>query len=466
MRTDRFADDSHRPRYHFLPPANWINDPNGPIELHGEYHLFYQHNPNAASWGNMHWGHAFSRDLVRWEHLPPALAPTPGGPDKDGVFSGCAHNVNGTPMLFYTGVHPETQCVALADERLRNFRTFERNPVIPAAPPKLQGRAWTGFRDPFAWKAADGWYALIGSGIEGTGGTALLYRSKDFLSWEYLHPLCVGNPHETGTMWECPMFFDMGERKHLLAVSPYARPVFFLGVYTDHRFSPERQGLLDFGHCYYAPTGFIDSKGRRIVWGWLKERRNADSQNAAGWSGCLSLPRELSLHTDGRLRVRPVEEVKGLRGRHRHFDARNISPGTLHRLDGIQGAQLEIEAEFEVHHSAALGLAVRLSNDGTESTEVLYRSDNRELYVNCDRSSVDPNSAGGLDAGPFALSRGERLRLRVFVDHSVIEVYANERACISSRIYPTQKDSMSVALLARGGAAKLIGLDTWELAKA
>src|SRR6202030_500844 len=108
----KLASDPLRPQYHFLPAANWMNDPNGPIYFNGAYHMFYQHNPNGAYWGDMHWGHAISHDMLHWRHLPIALAPSPGGPDKDGVFTGSTVIDNGTPTVMYTGVNPEVQMIA------------------------------------------------------------------------------------------------------------------------------------------------------------------------------------------------------------------------------------------------------------------------------------------------------------------------------------------------------------------
>src|SRR6476659_8036409 len=107
----RLAADQHRPQYHYLPPSNWMNDPNGLIQWRGRYHLFYQYNPNGAVDGTIHWGHAASDDLVHWRGLPIALAPTPGGPDHDGVYSGCALDHDGVPTLMYTVVHPQVQCI-------------------------------------------------------------------------------------------------------------------------------------------------------------------------------------------------------------------------------------------------------------------------------------------------------------------------------------------------------------------
>ena len=129
----RAAMDMHRPRYHFLPPANWMNDPNGLIQWQGKVHMFYQHNPDAPFWALMHWGHAVSEDGVHWTHLPIALAPTSGGPDKDGCFSGCAVDNDGVPTLVYTGVRPECQCIA----RIRRARTVPS--PTPASNKRTEG---------------------------------------------------------------------------------------------------------------------------------------------------------------------------------------------------------------------------------------------------------------------------------------------------------------------------------------
>src|SRR2546423_3561670 len=160
--------DPHRPRYHFLPPANWLNDPNGLIHWKGEYHMFYQYNPNGPFWGTIHWGHAASADLVHWRHLPVALAPTPGSADEHGCFSGCAVDNNGVPTLVYTGVRGEEQlpCIATGSDDMLTWQKYPGNPVI-AAPP--DGIDPLDFRDHSVWWETDAWYQVIGSGIKDLG---------------------------------------------------------------------------------------------------------------------------------------------------------------------------------------------------------------------------------------------------------------------------------------------------------
>lgn len=248
---ERFASDPHRPRYHFLPPENWLNDPNGPIWYDGRHHLFYQHNPDEAKWGNIHWGHAVSDDLVHWEDWPMALIPGTEGVDELHCFTGCAFvQEDGTPTIAYTGINPgadpqarrhESQSLAVSQDGMLTWQKIAQNPVI-ADPP--EGLDVTGFRDPCVWREGDSWYMVIGSGIEDEGGAVLAYRSRDLIDWEYLGPLMVGDAEEHGTMWECPDFFPLGEA-HLLLVSTLGRQMFLTGGWDREQFMPTGEGWAD-----------------------------------------------------------------------------------------------------------------------------------------------------------------------------------------------------------------------------
>lgn len=467
--TVRLASDPHRPRYHFLPAANWMNDPNGLIQFNGEYHLFYQHNPNGPFWGTIHWGHAVSRDLVRWTHLPIALAPELGKPDWNGVWSGSAVNANGVPMVFYTGVSPEVVNVAVGDENLRTLAKYHANPVV-AGPP--QGFRVTGFRDPFVWRDGDDWYMVIGSGIQGSGGTVLLYRSRNLYDWEFLNPLYVGRREETGEMWECPNFFRLGD-KYVLLVSTLGKTLYFVGTYRDYRFVPEVQGATDYGPNFYAALTMEDERGRRIMFGWLPEGRSEEAQRAAGWAGVMSLPRVLSLRPDGTLEFRPAEEVETLRGSHFGVSGVTVGADSSYRLpyplpgaggsEDSEGRQLEIQVEFEKSAARRYGIKVRTSPEGDEQTLIYYDAEMGQVYVDRQSSSLSPDAHRGVSSGPLQIEPGEPLRLRVFVDGSVVEVFANDRIVITSRIYPTRADSTGIEVFAEGGDVTVESLDVWEM---
>jgi beta-fructofuranosidase len=464
------AADPHRPIYHFLPPGNWLNDPNGLIQWQGAYHLFYQYNPHGPFHGTIHWGHAVSEDLVHWTHLPIALAPTPGGPDEDGCYSGCAVNDDGVPTLVYSAHRHgrERPCIATSTDQLLSWQKHPGNPVSAAPPPDMELVA---FRDHAVWRDGDTWYQLIGAGIQGQGGTALLYRSPNLIDWEYLQPIHVGDkrrtePIWTGSMWECPDLFAL-DGSHVLLISVWddhrtLYSAYFAGNYAEHRFTPRTEGIVDPG-CFYAPQTMRDDQGRRLMWGWLRENRPGEAQRAAGWSGVMSLPRVLSIAPDGSLGQAPAPELQALRGRHFRLGSLEIAPGSSGLLPPMRGDTLEIVAEIDPGDATEVGVIVRGAPDGSEETQIVYDRTAGRLYVDRARSSLDRSVARDTQGGPLRLGEGEPLRLHVFLDRSVVEVFANGRAAHATRIYPTRDDSLGLDVFARGGSARLRQIDVWEM---
>ena len=310
------APDPDRPAYHFLPPSNWMNDPNGPCYWKGEYHLFYQHNPKEAQWGPMYWGHAASKDMVHWRHLPIAMSPTPGGPDKDGVWSGSFVENHGQPTLIYTGVNPEVQCLATSQDMLTWTKRAE--PVLTGPPAGYN----TGFRDPCLWREDGSWRMAIGSGTRGKGGAVLLYRSENLTDWSFVGPLFEapapeqpragakpGDGVAMGEMFECPDLFYLGAHRSMLYVSTQGKVFYWLGRYWKGKFTPDSPPRVLAEGPFYAPKSFLAPHKRRIIWGWIQETRSKEAQLKAGWSGVMSLPIEPFLHYEGSLGLRPAREV-------------------------------------------------------------------------------------------------------------------------------------------------------------
>ncbi len=471
---ERFAADRHRPRYHFLPPANWMNDPNGPIWFDGRYHLFYQYNPNEAKWGDIHWGHAVSADLVHWEDWPVALAPETEGIDTSGCYTGCAFvREDGTPVLAYTGVptregregvRSDNQSLAVSHDGMFTWEKIEQNPVI-AGPP--EGLDVVGFRDPCVWRERGRWYMLVGSGIEGVGdaGTALLYRSNDLIDWEYAGQLVGGEARskldERGGMWECPDFFPLGGRRVLL-VSALGRQRYLSGGWTSEEFTPGAEGWVDHGRSFYAGKSFEGPHGRRILWGWLRESREQQAQLAAGWSGVMSLPRVLKTRSGGFLHYEPAEELERLRGEHAGHADTNLRAGEDRTLK-MEGDCLELSLEASHAPGSRLTVSVLRSPAGEESTDVYYDGRNERVGIDTIGSSLDRAVETRDSSGPLTLKPDEPLRLRIFVDRSVVEVFANGRACVTERVYPTRPDSTTVRLGVQGGRATVRRLDIWRM---
>ncbi|MBL8130459.1 MAG: glycoside hydrolase family 32 protein [Anaerolineae bacterium] len=458
---ERIASDFQRPIYHFLPPSNWMNDPNGFIQWQGQYHLFYQYNPFGAVWGNMHWGHATSRDLIHWQDHPIALAPTPGGPDEAGCFSGCAVDVDGTPMLFYTGARGErhdtqTQCRAISRDGLMTWEKDLRNPILHRVP-DLSGQQ-ADFRDPFVWKQGDAWYMVVGSRVEDVGGAVFLYRSDDLVTWTYLHPLLIGDRERTGLVWECPNFFPLDDHRWVLIVSAHTGSAtgtvfYFVGDYVDHQFTPAVQGVLDHASLY-APLTTLDDAGRRLLIGWIREERPDSALTAAGWAGAQSIPRVLSLDSGSRLLMTPVSELGAIRGRHSRLAARPLDgEATLE----VSGRALDLDAEFVPERDGTCGISVVCSMDGGERTDVFYDAAQETLTV---RTVID-GAAPTVRVVPHALDAGEHLRLRLLLDGSVLEIIANQRTSLTHRVYSGDAAHQGVRVVGR--QARLNALDIWEM---
>ena len=434
------ATDPLRPIFHLQTRANWINDPNGPLNFNGEYHMFFQHNPYGEKWGNMSWGHAVSDDMVHWRHLPIVLTPEPDSYDKDGVFSGCAVNDDGVLTIIYTGVHPEVQCIARSYDNGRTFTKFEGNPVIAASPIENT----TGFRDPFVWRDGDWWYCVIGSGINGEGGTAFLYRSKNLEQWDYLNPIAAG----FGTMWECPNFFPVGD-KWALVVSPYGECKYSIGDFKKHIFHPGEWRRMDFGGRggFYAPNCLVDEKGRRIMWGWI----TGGGTNGAPWNGMLTLPRVITLGEDNRLHQSPLPELKALRKEHQSFENLVLDKDMDFVLPDFAGNAFEMMVEFDISGVRKVGIDVLRTPDGKENQRISF--DNQNLVL-----------SSGDKSGEFQLTPNEDvLLLHIFVDRSVIEVFANNRECLTHRVYPERADARGISLFSEGRPATVKKIDLWKM---
>ena len=466
----QFAADPYRPLYHFVAPANFMGDPNGTIFWKGKYHLFYQYNPDGAydQSSRMHWGHAVSENLVHWRDLPIALTPTLSGPDRSGCWSGGAFDNDGVPTLIYYG-HPEGNCIATSDDDLIRWQKHPANPVIPHPP---EGQAeWRPF-DPCMWKEGNTYYSLAGGKLENIGDTAFLFQSRDMLNWQYMHPLYASGlekPPES----DCavPDFFPLGDKHMLLFASHERGAQYYIGTYADHKFHPERHGRLNFGEFtltsghVLAPLSLVDDRNRRICFAWIAEGRSEAVQKAYGWSGIMSLPLMFSLFDDYTLRIEPVEELASLRREYRRLENVHIPSNASILLEDIEGDCLEMEVEFATGDAETFGISVRCSPDSAEQTIISYNHKENVLALDAQASSLHPAFVGHTtQQSPFDQATGEPLKLRIFVDRSVVEVFADSRLYLAKRIYPSRPDSLGISLFSRGGTTTVRAMDVWQMA--
>ncbi|MER6614120.1 GH32 C-terminal domain-containing protein [Streptomyces xantholiticus] len=495
----RFADDPHRPGYHFMPPRHWMNEPHAPLHHQGLHHIFYQHNPRGPYWSRITWGHAVSKDLVTWRHLPTALTPATVPVAPQGIWSGSATTgPDGTPALFFTAGDDRrtpNQCVGLArpadtdDVDLTRWVTrpapvVELDTTLRAGDGDRQGPVLAGeFRDPFVWREDGSWFMLVGSGVEGVGGTCLLYESGDLEQWSLVGPFTVGDVSlhpETGVMWELPVLLPLGtdERgrtRHVFLVSPWwpepgphslTYAWYWIGTWdaASRTWTPDDPvpRHFDYGAHFTGPTGTVDAAGRALLWSIAQDRRSDADHHRSGWAHNAGLPLQLSLGDDGDLRIAPVAELSSLR-EPPLLDLRDVSAAEAGAVlaSCVRGDMLEIALEAELPDSARLELAVRRSPDGHEATSVTYDAARGAFGVDRSRTGGTCPEVVDVREGPLALKEG-LLSLRVFVDRSMVEAYANERRSITTRTYPARPDALGLALTA-DSEVRVRRLTVWPL---
>jgi beta-fructofuranosidase len=447
--------DSNAPRFRVRPPANWINDPNGPFRWGDRYHLFYQHNPNAPVHADIHWGHASSPDLARWRHHPIALIPTPGGPDEAGCWSGCVVDDGGVPTAVYTGIDHHhsglgTVCLARAadpaDPALNEWKPLPA-PVVPGPP---DGLDVVMFRDPFVFRHAGRRWALVGAGHADGRPSVLLYDCADLTDWRFAGVLLDGDdPVAMDTLgdkavgWECPQLLETPQGEWVLVVSLWDGAPRTTGYLTgglerspEHglRFTPRTGGPLDHGRDFYAPA-VLQEPERALMWGWSWESRGPGGAERAGWAGVLTAPRVVDVHADGTLRVLPAPELNTLRAAEPFLTVPGTGTGAGTRLPDAY--DLAVTARTVTTVGLGEGLTLRI--DPTAGTLTVRRT-GRPAPVEV----REP--------------RGAELSVRVLVDGSLYEVFADDRAVVTERVYRAPGGAPELTVTGTGAT-----VTAWEL---
>ena len=473
----RLASDPYRPVYHYVNPEGMLNDPNGLCHWRGRYHLFYQAYPPEDP--RQHWGHAVSEDLVDWRDLPLAIYP---GIEMH-CFSGSTLVEQDRVIAMYHGTHAGNMVAVSSDPLLLNWEEIPGNPVIPPVPMDEQGRPYRVY-DPCIWKEKEGYYSLSGTYWKGAFFkdcvmVQQLFFSPDLKRWDYLGPFVEGTgftePGEDGAV---PYFWPIGDKHILLFASHKRGSQYLLGDYdkANRRFKPFAHGRFNFGLIgpggVHAPSAAPDGKG-----GCYVIHNINDAMSTKGWNHLMSMVRVLTLRDDNTLAIEPVPAVASLRQDHKHIGRMPLPADQEIVLDGIAGSAMEIAVELEQEDAVEISLCVLRSPDGKEYTTVsLLQSDDTmaagsggehrqfKLVLDSTHSSARTDvHARPPEIAPLELSRSEPLRLRVFVDRSVVEVFANERQCLAVRVYPQRKDSLGVSLRAQGSDAVLHRLDAWRM---
>ena len=451
---ERILSDPARPGYHFANPEGVAMpfDPNGAIYWKGRYHLFYIFQDSRSGHRADHWGHVSSTDLFHWRHHPTGLL--------DGMYSGnCFVNADGVPTICYHQKGEGNAMAVALDDDLNAWRKLDT--ITPAT---REGdayhdryRSW----DPYGWHEGDSYYAIFGGKRPGIAKASALDGE-----WRYVGDLFAHGVEGVSLDEDvsCPDLFRLGDKHVLLCISHRLGCRYYVGTWKNEQFHPESHAMMSWvDHAFFAPESLLDDRGRRIMWAWIMDDPKFGVRSANGWSGVLSLPRVLSMGDDGRLRIDVPEEVEALRyGGHRQGPV-TIEADTDLPVEGVAGTSLELLIEMEGKGASSYGVVVCASPDGREQTSIFYDATEKQLKVDTRRSGRD-DTPRAVEAAPFELHEGERLTLRLFVDRSVVEVFANSRQAIARRIYPSRQDSVGVRLFAREGTARLHALQAWQIA--
>lgn len=460
-----------RQNYHFMPETGWMNDPNGLVFYKGRYHIFYQHNPYGAFWGRMFWGHAVSDDMIHWDHLPHALAPSESYDDhsEGGCFSGSGIVYGDRLYLAYTGTandgtgFVQTQCMAWSDDGI-HFQKYEQNPVITAP----DGYDKANFRDPKIFRQGDYFYMVCGA-KKGEFAQALIYRSDDIFHWEFLNVLAESKG-EFGYMWECPDFFPL-EDKYVLMFSPMGAgrrtSVYLVGDMNFHtgKFDYYTIGEVDGGFDYYAPQSFLDGKGRRILagwangWDWMPWWENWGPTFKEHWCGFFGLFREARIGENNRLSFIPLEEYESIRKEKRSSGAFQVG-GQRHCIDGGGGLSYELKLRVDLRQTTAKKLYLYLRSDNIFETVITVDFGRSELSL--DRGKADGWSKGNCHT-PLKYLDGEELLIHIYSDQSSLEVYTdNYQTVLSCNVYGELGQCYNY-MAADEGTITVKSLETWEM---
>lgn len=470
--------NSERPAFHVTPTIGWMNDPNGFSVYRGEYHLFYQYHPYSNEWGPMHWGHVKSRDFIRWERLPAALAPDRPY-DAAGCFSGGAVELpDGRQLLMYTGVQRgrdpdgflrdlQTQCIAVGNGI--DFEKPDVNPVIDGSS-LPEGCGCVDFRDPKIWREPDGVYhAVIGDRVADGSGAILLFRSADGISWRYERTLdaCA---NQYGKMWECPDFFALDGKQVLLTSPQEMVPVglefhagngtlCLIGDYDADGAGFVRQSAqaVDYGLDFYAMQTLLTPDGRRVMIAWMQNWSTVGAKpEHCRWFGQMTVPRELSVR-EGRLCQLPVRELERYRGACvRHT---NIPVTYEVNLPGVCGRVLDMTVTVRPMGGIYKWFRMRVAKDGGHETVLRYRPEQGMLKIDRTRSGLRHDIVHTRSF--FVRPRGGEIKLRVILDRFSLEVFVNDGEQAASAVIYTRQEADAVTFEADGQA--LIDVEKYDL---
>ena len=489
----RLAGNKYRPFYHFVSPEGTMNDPNGLCFWQGKWHLFYQ--ASLPEDGRIHWGHIVSDDLIRWRDLPYAIYPSP----EESCYSGSTLVENGRVIAMYHGTRIGSMVATSSDPLLLNWHKLTGKPAIPmAGSGDKEYDRWhspDGSRLPYyvhdacIWKKEGIYYSLTGGRLpNGPGGKPIranfLFRSRGLVDWEYLHPFVEGDCFTLiGDDGACPYFWPIGNRYILFFYSHMSGGQALLGDYDKKRdkFIVSEHYRFNYGAStpggVHAPSAFPDGKGGIIVIFNMNPAIMSDLR-APHLGQIMTLPRRITLVDKNELKIEPVETAQSLRYNHQHLENIGIPANQEVVLEGVKGNSMEFIAEIDPLDTPMIEFNVLRSPNREEFTRITFfpkrgyrnrghRKDGPPyglVSIDSSYSSLDTDvKSRAPEIASVLLQEEESLKLHVFLDRSVLEVFINDKQCLAIRVYPSREDSTDISLRSQGRNARLISLDAWQM---
>jgi sucrose-6-phosphate hydrolase SacC (GH32 family) len=440
-------------------------DPNGAIFKDGVYHLWYIYQDE----GKCNWQHLSSIDLFHWRWYANDLKPNPGDPEHD-IFSGNAFLAkDGNVVLAYHGLGTDGNCVSYSsDKDLNEWTKPKSNPIAKPG--------W----DPHMWIEGDNYYQISG-GVPGAKhpNPPVLYMGDSYdKPMKKVGEFMTHNMPDVNDFEDisCPDFFKLGDKWVLLCISHSRGARYYIGSWDGKQFNPESHHRMNWpGGTIFAPETLLDDQGRRIMWAWVLDRKSGVS------SGTMSMPRVLTLSKDKlSLIIEPPKDIERLRYNQMEEKPFTVKAGQSVMLNKVSGNMLEMDITIDPGQAKRFGVKVFSSKDGIEQTPIVIDLTKNILQIDMQKSGInrpvyeefamafaspDPKNNPVIltEDAPFSLKTGEKIHLRVFLDKSMLEVFANGRQCITQVLYPSLKDAVNVQVFADDAPVKVESIKAWKL---
>lgn len=476
----RFADQLLRPRFHGMPAAGWTNECHGMTYSDGRYHLFFQKNADGPYMARLHWGHISSENLYNWHEEKIAVAPGDWY-DIKGCWSGCVFTdeviTGGKPNILYTAVDYVKAMIAQASpetDELNNWVKSSANPIINGRPGGLSDD----FRDPYFFRNGDNAYIIVGSSKDGVGTTTLHRYDATAKTWSNDgDQFFTGTNKATdGTFWEMPNITQMPDGRWLFTATPLGtsqgvRTLYWTGeIASDGKFVPDANStsprLVEMnsreGFGLLSPT-IYNHDGKTIVLGIVPDKLPSQDNWNLGWAHCYSLPREWSLAEDGSLIQKPLEGLKGMRSE-TMYSQLNFDLSSAIDLSPVAGRAVEICGNFEVGAST---FGFNVFKSATGEGKIYYNPSSGEIiadFSGLNRLVNDNNVYNGIYSCPLPVrpAEGESLKINIFLDHSIVDIFVNDRYATSIRVFPTDADANGIEAYS-DSTTRVTDLKAWVL---